>query len=128
MSTNPVMTIIIISMIANVCVNSSFSVVLLQLMLTLWLVSILSSVQIIVVRTSTRTNAEKTYCYLHSFSRIRFNTIAFASTISTTIMITVIITTVSISVAVTITLPSFIVLTHIIIDTIVAIFVTLVSI
>ena len=52
----------------------------------------------------------------------------FPGTISTAIMITVIITTISISVAVTITLPSFIVLIHIIvINTIVAITVTLVS-
>ena len=56
------------------------------------------------------------------------NSIAFTGTISTTIMITVIITTISISVAVAVTLPSFIVLIHIImINSIVAIIVTLVS-
>ena len=62
------------------------------------------------------------------FASIRFNTIAFPSTISATIMITVIITIMAISVAVTITLPSFIVLIHIcMIITILAIIVTLVS-
>ena len=62
------------------------------------------------------------------FTSIRFNTIAFTSTISTTIMITVMITTISISVAVTITLSSFVVLVHIImINSIAAIIVTLVS-
>ena len=62
------------------------------------------------------------------FTSIRFNAIAFTSSISTTIMITVIITTISISVAVTITLPSTFVLIHIIIiDSIVAIIVTLVN-
>ena len=69
-----------------------------------------------------------TVLLLPSFlTRIRLNSIAFTSTISTTIMITVIITTISIPVAVSITLPSFIVLIHIImINTIVAIIVTLV--
>ena len=105
-------------------------VVLLQQLLSLvWLVSILSSVQIIVVRTSTRTNAaNNTTTTFILFNRIRFNTIAFTSTISTTIMITVISTAISVSIAVTITLPSFIVLIHIImINTIVAFIVTLVS-
>ena len=62
------------------------------------------------------------------FTSIRFNAIAFTSTISTTIMITAIITTISVSVAVKITLPSINVLTHIImLDTIVALIVTLVG-
>ena len=62
------------------------------------------------------------------FICLRFNTFAVTSTISTTIMITVITTTVFISVAVAITLPSFVVLIHMImINTIVAIIVTLVS-
>ena len=47
------------------------------------------------------------------FTSIRFNTIAFNNTITTTIMITVTTTTISISAAV-ITLPSIIVLIHII--------------
>ena len=100
-------------------------VVLQQLLSLLWLVSILSSLQIIVVRTSTRTNAaNKPSC----LTGIRFNTIAFTSTINTTIMITGFISTICISVAVTITLPSVIVLIHIImINTIVAIIVKLVS-
>ena len=91
-------------------------VVLQQLLLLLWLVSInISSLQTIVVRTSARTDAANstiTTCIL--FTSLRFNTIAFTSTSSTTIMITVIITTISVSVAVTITLPSIIVLVHII--------------
>ena len=57
-----------------------------------------------------------------------FHTTAFTSTIRTTIMITVIITTISVSVAVTTALPSIIVLIHIImINTILAIIVTLAS-
>ena len=81
------------------------------------------------VRTSTGTNAaNSTITTFILFTNIRFNAIAFTSTISTTIMITVIITTISISVAVTNSLPSIIVLIHIImIRTIVAIIVTLVS-
>ena len=59
MSTNPIMTTSITSIIANVCVNSivELVVVLQQQLLLSLLVSILSSVQIIVVRTSTRTTA-----------------------------------------------------------------------
>ena len=92
-------------------------------------INIISSLQIIVVRTSTRTNAaNSTSTTFILFTSIRLNTIAFTSTISTTIMITAIITTISISVAVTTALPSIIVLIHIImINTIVAIIVTLVS-
>ena len=56
MRTYPIMTTIIIYIIANVCVNSNDRSST-TLLLLLWLVSILSSVQIIVVRTSTRTNA-----------------------------------------------------------------------
>ena len=53
-------------------------VVLQQLLLLLWLVSVLSSVQIIVVRTSTRTiAAHSTITTFILFTRIRFNTIAF---------------------------------------------------
>ena len=80
-------------------------------------------------RTSTRTSAaNSTITTFILFTSIRFNTIAFTGTISTTIMITVFITTISISVAVTITLPSFIVFVHTtMIKTIVAIIVTLVS-
>ena len=104
-------------------------VALQQLLSLLWLVSILSSLLILLVRTSTRTHAaNSTSTIFILFTRIRFNTVAFTSTIGTTIMITVIITTISISVAVTIALPSIIVLIHIIkINTIVAIIVTLVS-
>ena len=81
------------------------------------------------VRTSTRTNAaNSTITTFILFTSIRLNSIAFTSTTSTTITITVVVTTISISVAVTITLPSFIVLIHtILINTIVAIIVTLVS-
>ena len=81
------------------------------------------------VRTSTSTNAANSTISTFILSAsIRFNIIAFPSAISTTIMITLTITTISISVAVTITLPSFIVLIHfIMINTIVAIIVTLVS-
>ena len=80
------------------------------------------------VRTSTRTNAaNSTITTFILFTSIRFNTIAFTSTIRTTIMITVVITTISVSVAATITLPGIIVLIHILmINTIVAIIVTLV--
>ena len=134
MSANPTMTSIIISIIANVCVNSSDrSKTLRQLLSLLWLVSIFSSLQIIVFRTSTRTNAaNSTSTTFILFARVRFNTIAFTSTISTTIMITVIITTISIAVAATIALPSIVVNLHIIMiivmmNTIVAIIVTLVS-
>ena len=107
----------------------ALAVVLQQLFLLLWLVSILGSVQIIVVRTSTSTNAAKsTITTFILFTSSRFNTIAVTSTICTTFMITVIITTTSISVAVTITHPSFIVRIHInMINTIDAIIVTLVS-
>ena len=103
-------------------------VVLQQLRFLFWFLSILSSLQIIVVRTSTRTNAaNSTSTTFILFTSTRFNTIAFTSTISTTIMITVLVT-ISVSVAVTITLPSLIVLIHIImIYTIVAIIVPLVS-
>ena len=83
------------------------------------------------VRTSSRTNApNSTVTAFILFTSIRLNTIAFLSTMgtSTTIMITVIVTTVSATVAVTITLPSFIVLIHVImINTIVAIIVTRIS-
>ena len=81
------------------------------------------------VRTSARTNtANSTITAFICFTSIRFNIIAFTSTISTTIMIAVILITISISVAVTITLPSFIVLIHIImINTIGAIIATLAS-
>ena len=105
-------------------------VVLKQLLLSLWLISILSSVQSIVVLTRTRTNAaNNTITTFILVTSSRFDTIVVTSSISTTIMITVIITTISISVAATIiTLPSFIALIHIImISTIVAIIVTLVS-
>ena len=107
----------------------AIEVVLQQLLLLLWFLSILSSLQLLVVRTSTRTNAaNSTITTLILFTSIRFNILAFTSTISTTIMITVTIATISISVAVTITLPSVIVLIHIImINTIVQIIVTLVS-
>ena len=107
----------------------TIGVVLQQLFLLLWLVAIVSSVQIIVVRTITRTNAaNSTITAVILFNSIRFNTIAFTNTTSTTIMITVVITTISMSVAVTITLPSIIVLMHIsMIYTIVAIIVTPVS-
>ena len=104
-------------------------VVLQQLLLLLWLVSILSSLQIIMVRISTRTNAaNSTSTTFILFTSIRFKNIAFTSTISTTITITVIITMISISVAVTITLPSIIVLIHIaMLNTSVDIIVTRVS-
>ena len=101
-----------------------------QLLSLLWLVSISGSLQTIVVRTSTRTNAcNSTSTTFILFTSIRFSTIVFTSTISTTFMITVIITTISISVAVTIALPSIVVFIHIIIviTTIVAIIVTLAS-
>ena len=75
------------------------------------------------VRTSTRTNAANST--ITTFISIWFNTIVCTSTNGTTVMITVISTTVSISAAVTITLPSFIVLIHFIMITIVAIIVTL---
>ena len=81
------------------------------------------------VRTSTRTNAaNSTISTFILLTNTRFNTIAFTSTFSTTIMITVvIIATICISVAATLTLPSIIVLIHIIlINTIVAIIVTIV--
>ena len=117
MGINPIMTTIVISTIASVCANSSdrsSTTTTTILLLLLWLASILSSVQIIVVRTSTRTNAaNSTITTFIPFTSIRFNTIAFTSTIRTTIMIIVIVTTISISVAVTTTLPSFIVLIHI---------------
>ena len=103
--------------------------VLQQLLPLSWLVSILSSLQIIVVRTSTGTNAaNSTITALILFTSLRFNTIAFASTVSTTIMITVVISTVSIFVAVTITHPSIILLIlNTMIDTIATVIVTLVS-
>ena len=111
MSTNPIVTTIIVSMIATFCVNSSGrSIVLQQILLFFWLVSILSSLQIIVVRTRTVLGIMLlTVLLLPSilFTSIRFSTIDFTSTISTTIMITVIITTISISVAVTITLSKY---------------------
>ena len=80
-------------------------------------------------RTTTRTNAaNSTSTTFILFTSIRFNTIAFTSTSSTTIMITAIFTTISISVAVTIALPSILVVIHIIVmNTIVAIIVALVS-
>ena len=80
------------------------------------------------VRTSTRTNAANSTSTTFILFTIRFNTIAFTSTISTTILITVFIATISDSVAVTITLPNIIGLIHmILINTIVAIIVTRVS-
>ena len=78
-------------------------------------------------RWATPNAADSTIATFILFTSIRFNTIAFTSTISKTLMITVIITTISVSVAVTITLPSFIALIHIIMtNTIAAIIVTLV--
>ena len=104
-------------------------VVLQQLWLLLWLVSVLSSLQIIVVRSSTRTYAaNSTITAFMLFTNVRFNAIALTNTNSTTIMVTVIITTISISFAVTVTLPSIIVPIHIsMINTIVAIIVELAS-
>ena len=57
MRANPILTTITISITANVCVNSIDRSSTTALLSLLWLVSILSSLQIIVVRTSTRTNA-----------------------------------------------------------------------
>ena len=115
MSINPIMTTIINSLIANVCVNTSDR-------------SSTTTTLVVVIITN--------YCGSYSnsiittfilFTSIRFNASVFTGTISTTIMITVT-TTISISVAVTSTLPSILVLTHIIMmNTIVAIIVTLVS-
>ena len=92
------------------------------------MVSILSLLpQIIVVRVNTRTNGAKyTIITFILFASIKLNTIAFTSTINTTIMSIVAIVIISIVVAITMTLTSIIVFIHIImIGTIVAIIVTL---
>ena len=127
MSSNPIITTFTTSKVCNICVTSSDRSSTTTTILLLWLVSIFSlSLQIIVVRTSTRINAANTTITTFMlFTSIRFNIMTATSTISITIMITVIIATISITAAVTITLISVIVLIRIImISIIVAIIVT----
>ena len=124
------MTTITISIITNICVNSSDrSSTTTTIVVVIVGIKTSSLPQIIVLRTSARTNAAScTTTAFILFTSIRFNTIASTSTSSTTIMITLIVSTISVTVAVTITLPSIIVSTHIImIYTIVAVIVTLIS-
>ena len=105
-------------------------VVLLQLLLFSWLVSIFSLLlHFTGVRIFTRTNAANTAITTFIlFTSIRFSTITATNTMSITIMNIFILATISMTVVVTSTLTSFIVLIRIImISTIVAIIVTLVT-
>ena len=107
MSTNPITTTIIVSRIANVRVNSSDRSSTTTIIVVVAMVSI--NIKFKANYCGTRTNAANNIITTFIlFTSIRFSTIAFTNTISTTIMIIVLITTISISVAGTITLPSII--------------------